>query len=232
MVRPRVDDIIGEFFNELKVLCRDETNTRKFVCLCSCGKLTSTTKQRLKNGRTKSCGCKKSEYVAKASRKHGANTKGVKSLAYQSYMAMVHRCTNENRKGFEKYGGKGINIQDSWLEESPKGYLNFLKDMGERPENTSLDRIDGEFGYTKENCRWANSRLQAYNTKRKKTDKNTSKYRGVSKNKNSGMFFSRIGNGKGGYEWLGQYKDEVSAAEAYNKRAIELFGDSAMLNDI
>lgn len=143
---------------------------------------------------------------------------------------MIHRCTNKNRHCFEHYGGRGISIQDSWLEESPKGYLNFLKDMGERPDNTSLDRIDGDLNYTKENCRWADRRLQAHNTDRKKEKHNSSKYRGVSKIIKRNTFIARIGNGKGGSEWLGEYENEISAAEAYNKRAIELFGESAILN--
>ncbi len=37
--------------------------------------------------------------------------------------------------------------------------------MGERPENTTLDRIDGTKGYYRENCRWASNKEQILNRK-------------------------------------------------------------------
>ena len=57
MPKQRNDDIVNEVFDEILVLRRDESDTTKFVCLCGCGKTFSTTKQRLKNGSTRSCGC-------------------------------------------------------------------------------------------------------------------------------------------------------------------------------
>lgn len=130
-------------------------------------------------------------------------------------------------------GGRGIIVEEeSWLEESPAGYLNFLKDMGKRPEGTSLDRINTQGNYSKNNCRWASRSIQAHNTDRLKTESNTSKYRGVSHGTNSRKrpWVARIGNGVAGCEWLGNFVTEDEAALAYNKRAFEMFGDEAKLN--
>ena len=68
---------------------------------------------------------------------------------------MIQRCTNPNHTYYERY--KGL-LCIEWLD-----FNNFLQDMGERVEGTSLDRIDNEKGYCKENCRWATPKTQMRN---------------------------------------------------------------------
>lgn len=81
---------------------------------------------------------------------------------YYSWAEMVRRCTSTQCKDFNLYGARGITVCDEWRWSFPA----FLRDMGPRPDNASLDRKDGDKGYYKENCRWATPTEQANNTKR------------------------------------------------------------------
>ena len=91
---------------------------------------------------------------------HGKNDGSDKT--YNSWKAMKQRCSNPNNKNYNLYGGRGITYCDSW-----KSFVNFLKDMGDRPENTTLDRIDPDGDYEPSNCRWADSKVQALNKRKK-----------------------------------------------------------------
>lgn len=72
---------------------------------------------------------------------------------------MIKRCTDEGNVAFANYGGRGITVCERW-----QTFVNFLADMGERPDGTSLDRfpnVDGN--YEPGNCRWATSAEQSRN---------------------------------------------------------------------
>ena len=64
---------------------------------------------------------------------------------------MKHRCLNPNAWHWKYYGGKGITIYQPWIDS----FAAFLRDVGERPEGKTLDRIDGAQGYYPGNVRWA-----------------------------------------------------------------------------
>lgn len=83
------------------------------------------------------------------------------SREYHSWSAMKQRCNNPKDKRFANYGGRGITYCKEW-----DNFENFIKDMGKRPDSYSLDRIDNNGNYCKENCRWSNIKTQMNNTSR------------------------------------------------------------------
>lgn len=144
-------DRTGQVFGRLTVL--SELN-RLCRCLCTCGN-TITIRDVNLGKHTNSCGCLKKELL------HNLRYQGNKGTpTYESWRGMRERCNNSNNKAYKWYGGRGIKYTKTWDK-----FSEFKKDMGERPTNTTLDRIDNNGNYCKENCRWTDAITQHTNTR-------------------------------------------------------------------
>ena len=90
----------------------------------------------------------------------------INSKSYQTWASMKQRCNNPNNKHYKDYGGRGIGICKEWVQ-----FINFYKDMGEPLDSMSLDRIDNNKGYFKDNCRWATNIIQGRNQRTRKDNR-------------------------------------------------------------
>lgn len=74
---------------------------------------------------------------------------------YKSWSEMKDRCRypHHSRGHYE-----GVTYCEEW-----ESFDNFVRDMGIRPEGTTLDRIDCKGNYEPSNCRWADILTQANN---------------------------------------------------------------------
>lgn len=140
-------DLTGKTFGRLTVVSRagsNERNNATWNCVCICGNTCIVVGTCLITKHTASCGClQKDNRVT-----HGKH----KTQEYSTWAAMKKRCTNPNSVDYHNYGGRGITVCKRWLDS----FENFLEDMGERPNNNSqIDRINTNKGYSKKNCRWA-----------------------------------------------------------------------------
>lgn len=79
--------------------------------------------------------------------------------AFNSWRCMLNRCLNPKAADYSRYGGRDILVHELWAES----FENFYKDMGDRPEGLSLDRIDVNGNSEPENCRWASLEEQGNN---------------------------------------------------------------------
>ncbi len=154
-------DLTGQRFGRLTVLTRapnDLQGTAYWKCKCECGNTRTIRGYSLRSKITQSCGCLHDE-IAKhnltGNRKHGQSY----SVEYLTWIRMKTRCYNSSAVQFVYYGARGITVCDKWLNS----FETFLEDMGERPKNTSIDRINNDGNYESSNCRWATPKEQAGN---------------------------------------------------------------------
>lgn len=168
----RFKDEVGNRYGRLEVISYEgmtERSHTRWLCRCDCGGEKVVLATSLRSGYTASCGCLQSESRKTSRLKHGLT----ETATYKTWRSMKERCLNENSTQYHKYGARGITVSQLWIDS----FEEFLKDMGERPEGTSLDRIDPYGDYTPENCRWVDASNQAFNKTLKVT--NTSGKTGV-----------------------------------------------------
>lgn len=162
-------DLKDKKFNRLKVIKeygKNNQNEWVWECKCDCGNIEPVYVRgsALTTGTTKSCGCLRREKTSNMFKKHNMSN----SKIYKAWCHIKERCYNNNICNYNDYGGRGITVCDRWLEsfenfrdDMYKSYLDHVEEYGKK--NTSIDRIDVDGNYCKDNCRWATNSEQMNN---------------------------------------------------------------------
>lgn len=151
---------VGQKYHRLTLLSK-VAGKNAWLMRCECGGEISIAPNQASSGHTKSCGCYRKEI--KCYFTHGMS----ETLEYYAWCGLRNRCNKPQNPKYKYYGGRGIKVCDRWM--GSEGFANFYADMGPKPKNHSLDRIDPNGNYEPSNCQWATDKQQSRNRRFMKT---------------------------------------------------------------
>jgi len=140
-------------------------NIKKVRCVCSCWKQHITSYSSLSNWECKSCWCLKNELSSTRLRKQKTTHWETHTRFFKIYMNILWRTRDKSNL---IYWSKWITCQwNSYEEFRSDMYESYLAHVSIHWEkNTSIDRMDSSWDYTKDNCRWSTALVQSNNTSR------------------------------------------------------------------
>lgn len=209
-------DLCGKQFGEWTVVERGGPigqHPVKWLCRCSCGTERIVNGRSLIRGDSKSCGL--------CNRKNPHFVRSHKNRLYHTWSEMHRRCTRDNLEMSSYYFEKNISVCHEWknFDEFAKWAINSGYEPG-----LEIDRIDGDKGYSKENCRWTSHKSNSRN--RKARSNNTTGVAGVHerKRKDGSVVYRATISSDNGKINLGTFYSIESAAAARKEAELKYWG--------
>lgn len=143
--------------------------TRTFrECACDCWTVKRISQHNLICNSTRSCWCLQREWSNNQWSHHKT-----KDRIYRTWMNMRVRCNNPKDKSYCRYWGRWISVCEEWNHSFEKFYEDMWADYEAHvlkfwEKDTQIDRIDVNWNYCKENCRWATREEQKINKRKQK----------------------------------------------------------------
>lgn len=160
-------DLVGQRFQRLVVIDRAANDPRshksRWLCRCDCNQQIICLGANLQSGNSASCGCLRRERTKEANTKHGHCANGRRSATWISWQATKQRVLNPRASNFSRFGARGFTINARW--RGPRGFINFLADMGTRPAGKTLRFRDGRI-YQKSAVAWMTAKEQTANRRK------------------------------------------------------------------
>lgn len=152
----KIYELGGQRFGRITVLHRAD-DSRKWACICDCGREFDVFTSHLISGRSKSCGCLRREVSAQRATRHGF----CREPLHYVWKTMRQRCGNPRNKDYKYYGARGVHVCTEWDDD-------YLKFRGWALANgyvagLTIDRIDTYGDYAPGNCRWITIQEQQKN---------------------------------------------------------------------
>lgn len=163
---PRFKDRTSDRYGRLLVLShagKDVRNKHLWLCRCDCGNQKIVVSDNLASGKSKSCGCLKSEFLSKSGNQFGLYEDRVVAILKVQYSHLKRRSNKKSKicmvMSFNDFFKMSLmpchycgiksskKLEDRANEKSDGKFLsNTVVDCN------GIDRLDSNLGYTHENC--------------------------------------------------------------------------------